>query len=153
MNETDFGSHADDKTPYRTQNTINKVIQSLEHDSVMLFQWFSDNQMKANISKCHLLVNKKDGVTIGIGDTEIKNSEYEKLLRTKVDTKLNFNEHLNDVISKASRKVKVLSRLMPYMSLSQKKKLVSSFFNSQFNYCPLIWMFHSRIITNKINLN
>ena len=61
MNETDFGSHADDNTPYRTQNTINKVIQSLEHDSVMLFQWFSDNQMKANISKCHLLVNKKDG--------------------------------------------------------------------------------------------
>ena len=37
------------------------------------------------------------------------------------------------------------------MNLSKKKKLVSSFFNSQFNYCPLIWMFHSRIINNKIN--
>ena len=31
---------------------------------------------------------------------------------------------------------------MPYMGLSKKKKLVSSFFNSQFNCCPLIWMFH-----------
>ena len=40
---------------------------------------------------------------------------------------------------------------MPYTSLSKKKKLVSSFFNSQFNYCPLKWMFHSRIINNKIN--
>ena len=42
---------------------------------------------------------------------------------------------------------------MPCMSLSKKKKLVSSFFNSQFNYCPLVWMFHSRIIklNNKIN--
>ena len=28
---------------------------------------------------------------------------------------------------------------------------MSSFFNSQFNYCPLIWMFHSRIMNNKIN--
>ena len=28
---------------------------------------------------------------------------------------------------------------------------MSSFFNSQFNYCPLKWMFHSRIINNKIN--
>ena len=37
------------------------------------------------------------------------------------------------------------------MNLSKKKKLVSTFFNSQFNYCPLIWMFHSRIINNKIN--
>ena len=107
--------------------------------------------MKANISKCHLLVNKKDEVTIRIGDTEIKNSEYEKSLGIKNDTKPNFNEHLNDIISKASRKVNALSRVMPYMSLSKKKKLVSSFFNSQFNYCPLIWMFHSRIINNKIN--
>ena len=81
----------------------------------------------------------------------IKNSEYEKLLRTKVDTKLNFNEHLNDRISKGSRKVNALSRVMPYMSLSKKKKLESSIFNSKFNNCPLIWMFHSRIINNKIN--
>ena len=40
---------------------------------------------------------------------------------------------------------------MPYQSLSKKKKLLSLFFNSQFNYCPLIWMFYSRIINNKIN--
>ena len=25
------------------------------------------------------------------------------------------------------------------------------FFNSQFGYCPLIWMFHNRIMNNKIN--
>ena len=52
-------SYADDNTPYRTANTIDEVIQSLEDDSMMLFQWFSDNHIKANISKCHLLVNKK----------------------------------------------------------------------------------------------
>ena len=40
---------------------------------------------------------------------------------------------------------------MPYMSLSKKKKLVSSFFNYQYNYCRLIWMLHSCIINNKIN--
>ena len=112
----------------------------------MLFQWFSNNQMKAKISKSHLLLNSKDEVTIRIGDTEIKNNEYEKLLRIKYYTKLNFNEHLNDIISKASRKVNALSRVMPYMSLSKKNKLVSSFFNSPFNYCPLIWMFNNCII-------
>ena len=64
------------QTPYRTANTIDEVIQSLEHDSMMLLQWSSDNQMKANISKCHLLANKKNEVTIRIGDTEFKNSEY-----------------------------------------------------------------------------
>ena len=151
MKETDFSSVADDNTPYRTADTIEEVIKLLEGDSTMLFKWFSDNQMKANISKCHLLVNKKDEVVINLGETEIKNSEYEKLLGIKVDTQLNFNEHLNDIISKASLKVNALSRVVPYMSLSKKKILMNSFFNSQFSYCPLIWMFHSRITNNKIN--
>ena len=64
----------------------------------------SDNQMKANICQCHLIVNQKKEITIRIGDTEIKNSEYQKLLGIKFDAKLNFSEHLNDIISKASRK-------------------------------------------------
>ena len=93
----------------------------------MLFKWFSGNQMKANISKCHLLVNKKDEVVINLGETEIKNSEYEKLLGIKVDTKLNFNEHLNDIISKASRRFNALSRVVLYMSLSKMKILMNSF--------------------------
>ena len=93
MKETNFSSHTDDDTHHRTADTIEEVIKSLERDSTMLFKWFSDNQMKANISKCHLLVNKNDEVVINLGETEIKNSEYEKLLGIKVDTKLNFNEH------------------------------------------------------------
>ena len=28
---------------------------------------------------------------------------------------------------------------------------MNSFFSSQFNYCPLVWMCHSRLINNKIN--
>ena len=27
---------------------------------------------------------------------------------------------------------------------------MNSFFTSRFNYCPLVWMFHSRTINNKI---
>ena len=77
--------------------------------------------MEANISNCYLLVNKKDKVIIRIGDTEIKNSEHEKLLGIKVDTKLNFDENLNNIISKASHIFNALSRLMPYMHLCKKK--------------------------------
>ena len=34
----------------------------------------------------------------------------------------------------------------------QKKNLMNAFFNAQFNYCPLIWMLHSRQNNNKIKL-
>ena len=99
MNKANSGSHEYDNTPYRTANIIDEVIQSLEHASMMLLKWFSDNQKKANISKYYLLVNKKDEVTVIIRDTEIKNSDYEKWLAVKVDTKLNFNKPLNDIIT------------------------------------------------------
>ena len=75
MKETDFSSYADDNTPYRTADTIEEELKLLELDSTMLFKWFSDYQVKANISKCHLLVNKRVEVVINLGETEIKNSE------------------------------------------------------------------------------
>ena len=37
------------------------------------------------------------------------------------------------------------------MSLEKRRTLVKTFIESQFNYCPLIWMFHSRAPVNKIN--
>ena len=47
--------------PYRTVDTIDEVTKKLlERDSLLLLKWYSDNQMKAHISKSHLLVNKKD---------------------------------------------------------------------------------------------
>ena len=37
------------------------------------------------------------------------------------------------------------------MNLTKRKLLMNSFFTSQFNYCPLVWMCHNRTINNKIN--
>ena len=45
----------------------------------------------------------------------------------------------------------MLSRITPYMNLTKRKLLMNSFFTSQFNYCPLVWMCHNRTINNKIN--
>ena len=53
MKKTGFSSYADNNTPY---STIGEEIKLLKRES-MMFKWLSDNQMKVNISKCHLLVN------------------------------------------------------------------------------------------------
>ena len=37
------------------------------------------------------------------------------------------------------------------MNLSKRKNLVKTFVISQFNYCPLIWMFHSRKLNHHVN--
>ena len=37
------------------------------------------------------------------------------------------------------------------MTIDKEKILLNSFITAQFNYCPLIWMCHSRTLNNKIN--
>ena len=37
------------------------------------------------------------------------------------------------------------------MPLEKRRTLMKAFIESQFSYCPLIWMLHSRTLNNKIN--
>ena len=48
IENNDIASYADDNTPYTTGNSIEEVIRKLENAAQTLFQWFSENQMKAN---------------------------------------------------------------------------------------------------------
>ena len=107
--------------------------------------------MKANPDKCHLLLSTKEDKSIEIDGHKISNSNCEKLLGVIIDSQLKFNVHLEALIKKANQKVHVLARITPYMSIPKRKLLMNSFFMSQFNYCPLVWMCHSRKLNNKIN--
>ena len=51
---------------------------------------------------------------------------------------------------KVRRKLQALARGVPYMDLSKRKYLVGAFLNSQFSYCTLVWMCHSRALNNKV---
>ena len=37
------------------------------------------------------------------------------------------------------------------MNIAKRRLLTNSFFTAQFNYCPLVWMYHYRSVNNKIN--
>ena len=40
-----------------------------------------------------------------------------KLLDIKIDNKLNFNNHIDEIFKKAGQKLNALSRVTPYMDL------------------------------------
>ena len=50
----------------------------------------------------------------------------------KIDYKLNFDEHVKTLCSKANNKLRELERVTPYMSVEKKKMMINSFFNAQF---------------------
>ena len=147
----DIASYADDNTPYNFDFSLDKVISNLEKSANSQLNWFRENHMKANADKCHLLVSSNKSCTAKIEDFSIKNSTEEKLLGVKFDPNLSFENHVNSLCKKVSQKLYALARISHYMDLNKRRNLMKAFTTSQFSYCPLIWMFHSRSLNNKIN--
>ena len=73
MENIDIASYADDNTTHTTGNSIEEVIQKLEDASKTLFQWFSDDQTKANPDKRHFLCSSNSEVSLTIESQNIKN--------------------------------------------------------------------------------
>ena len=110
-----------------------------------------NNDMKLNQDKCHLLVSgyKNENLWTNIGNEKILESNKQKLLRLDIDRNLNFNEHASSLCRKAGNKLSVLARLSNFMSFKQRRIPLKTFIGSQFGYCLLIWMFHSRRVCIK----
>lgn len=83
--------------------------------------------MKVNPDKYHLLTSANTSLIIKTKANEIFNSDKEKLLGVAIDSKLNFNIHLDQILKKTNKKVHVLAKIAPYMSIS-KRKLPMIFF-------------------------
>ena len=130
MMDIDFASYADGNTPYASSDSIEDVTRILENDSINLFKWFSDNMMKVNKDKCHFIVSSNEHVSMELDNIEIEKSNCKRLLGIKIDSKLNFREHLDRIIKKASRKISTLSRIASYMNIVKQRLLLNSFFES-----------------------
>ena len=154
IQNSDICNYADDTAIYSCDKNLDNITHKLESDSNVALQWFADNFMKLNADKCHLLVLGQrcdDPVTVKIGNTDVVNSSEEKLLGVHIDSKLSFYRHVSKLCQKASNKLYALARISPYMNQNKLRYLMKAFITSQFQYCPLIWMFHSRQLNQKIN--
>ena len=88
---------------------------------------------------------------MAISDAVLTSSVEEKLPGITLHSEPKFKKHVTIVCNKASQKIHALSRISSYMSFNKRRLLMKTFTESQFNYCPLIWIFHSRRLDNKIN--
>ena len=151
LEDLDIASYADDTTIYTVNEKKELVISALETSSSLLFGWFNNNFMKANSDKSHLIMSCAEEVTAEIDGSPIDSSKTEVLLGITIDHELKFDDHVNYLCKKAGQKLNALARIAPFMNASKKRIIMKSFIESQFGYCPLIWMFHSRGLNNKIN--
>ena len=74
------------------------------------------------------------------------------LLGCHIDRELKLNDHVSNKYKTAGKKVNALIRLCNILPFHKKRLLMKAFIESQFAYCPLVGLFHSRALNTKINL-
>ena len=144
-------NYADDNTPYVREGDMNKIILTLEGAASKLFLWISQNYLKANPDKSHWLLSNNGDRIIYIQSEVIENAKSKKLLGITFDSDLKFNTHVTNICNKASQKLHALARVFGFMSQNKLIMVMKTFIMSQFNYCPLMWMFYSKEVNNILN--
>ena len=126
-------------------------MKVLENDTTVILEWFKNNEMKPNADKCHLIVCNANNASINLENEIIDASDTVELLGIKIDKDLKFTEHVSNLCKKGNQKLHALARISKYLTEDKRKIIMKTFITSQFNYNPLVWMFHNRTLNNKIN--
>ena len=80
IEDCDIANYAADNTPYLSGKYAEEVLKGLENVSSNLFQWFTENELKGNASKCHLLISSGENVHVNISTSQIKSSEKDNFI-------------------------------------------------------------------------
>ena len=49
------------------------------------------------------------------------------------------------------KKLHALARISQYIDIHKRRMTMKAFIFSEFGYCPLVWMFHSRKLNSRVN--
>ena len=125
----------------------------MEGDSNNLYQWYTLNYLKPNSDKYHLLGSSQEAnVSVTINNENLLNSKQEKLLDVTIDNKFSCLPHARNICKQASKKLHALSRICKFMTQDKCRMIMKPFIDTQFSYCPLVWIFHgNRGINNTMN--
>ena len=114
-----------------------------------VLDWFKNNSLQANPSKLQSMLLRNKTVNAEdfniIVDNDMLNLTVDMtVLGINTDNKLNFNSHVSSMYNKAGRQLNVLQRLKGYLNYASRLSIYYSFIVSNFNYCPMVWMFTSK---------
>ena len=157
VENSDVCNYADDNSLMVADKNIDSIISKLESDMEILNSWFIDNGMLLNGDKCHFMllgpssVSRNNIEKVTFAGKTIRECKTSKLLGITFDNQLTMSDHIKGICKQASNKLYALARISHYLSCHKRKILMKSFIISQFNYCPIIWMYCQRKSNNSIN--
>ena len=141
--------YADDNTLFQFATDIDDLIEITSNESQL-------NQMIVNAEKFQAMFISKNknalsrNLKLQINNTEITSQPSGELQGFTIDNELKFDQHISRLCKSAGCQLNALFRLKNYLNFEQKKVLIETFVNGNFNNCPLVWHFCTYKSMNKI---
>ena len=154
VKESEICNFADDTTIYTNGNNVESMILSLEEDLSRTLNWFRVNHTAANHGKFQVMflgMREQPKLTFEINNITIPLTDRVKLLGVTIDSQLKFDNHIKALCQIAKRKVSVFSHVANFLNYEKSRILYNTFVMSNFNYCPLICMYHGRTSSYRVD--
>ena len=107
---------------YADDTVMIEKLNTKSDDKTLFQNWTEMNRLDCNYTKTKFVVFEKKSVkypNIFIGDHEVSSCESYKYLGTHFDKKLNFQQHINQVIAKLAQQSGILYKLRATLNEKQ----------------------------------
>ena len=152
LSESDICNFADDNTVHVCHPTFEGVVDRLKRDVTTVINWFDANGMVVNPSKFQVIFpGIEREISLDLGSCTVSSSKQVKLLGVILDSQLSFYPHIQSICKTVLSKTKALLRIRSFLTQEQADAIYHACLMSYFNYCPLVWMFSSKMAHNLIN--
>ena len=140
---TNITNFADDNFVILWNRILSNLIVDLEKELEMIIKWLKDSGLLVNSSKTELCLfhrNDQQIVTVSISGAQVKSKKSMNVLGVTFDCKLNWKEHVANVIKKSNKTLYAIRIIKLFFNKSELKILLNSYYFSVLYYNSEIWL-------------
>ena len=147
--------YADDTAVFYSAKNIHEVQRILEGQLSNVSQWLSENQLTLNLSKTKSMtigsrqILAKGKLNLNLRGSSIENVESFKYLGVLLDERLTWDQHVDFLCKKVSKRLGVLRRASEFLDIPSRKLLYYALILPIFDYCDVVWGNCSITLSNR----
>ena len=134
---------ADDTTLYYADKNLDVLKCCVEYDLNIILDWFRANSLTLNVQKTNYLLfapdKKRHAVYLNVDNILIQPSNAIKFLGIVVDDKLEWTQHVKNVLTKMKRNYNLMRLGKNLLSTHGLKSVYYAHVYSHLSYCISIW--------------
>jgi len=141
--------YADDSAILVSGKNKEHITSALSKDLELVSHWLVDNKLSLHLGKTESILfaskpklKNEPNLDISCNGTKIKSTNSVKYLGATLDQHLSCESMVNEIIKKASSRLKFLHRKKSFLTVHTRKLLVSCLIQCHLDYACCFW-FHS----------